>query len=208
VNVRIISATLHNLAERVNRGLFRDDLYNRLCATRITLPPLRARREDIEPLTKQILTDLGHPALFDRISGATFDWLKKRNWDKGNVRQLRHVLKLAVDLGRGTRVDIQAALEMHTGGEIAAASTDEPLSELVYNALTVRGTSYAAVTNEASRVLFARLIRETGGNLVHMCRRAELSRPFLRELLQKLGLREIPEPRGGRSARARRSGAE
>jgi DNA-binding NtrC family response regulator len=207
VNVRIVSATLHNLSDRVNKALFREDLYNRLCATQVTLPPLRARREDIEPLTKQILTDLGRPDAFDTIAPATLDWMKKRDWEKGNVRQLRQVLKLAVDLARGGRIDIEAALHMNTGGDLAVPATDETRSELLYNALTVRGTSHKAVTDEASRVLFERLVRETGGNLVHMCRRAEVSRPFLRDHLQQLGLRDIPLPHGGPSTKAKGRGA-
>jgi len=208
VNVRIVSATLHNLSERVNKALFREDLYNRLCATRITLPPLRARREDIEPLTRQILTDLGRADAVETIAHATLDWMKKRDWEKGNVRQLRQVLKLAVDLARGGRIDVETALHMNTGGDLGVPASDGTLSELVYDALTVRGTSHSAVTNEASRVLFERLVRETGGNLVHMCRRAEVSRPFLRDHLQKLGLRDIPRPHGGRSAKAKGRGKE
>ena len=199
VNVRFVSATLHNLSERVNKALFREDLYNRLCATRVTLPPLRARREDIEPLTRQILTSLGRPDAFETIAHTTLDWMQKRDWDKGNVRQLRQVLKLAVDIARGGRIDVEAALHMNTGGDLAVPATNESLAELVYDALTVRGTSHAAVTNEASRILFERLVRETGGNLVHMCRRAEVSRPFLRDHLQALGLREIPLPHGGKA---------
>jgi DNA-binding NtrC family response regulator len=195
VDVRIISATLHDLAARVNAGQFREDLYSRLTATRIGLPPLRSRREDIEPLCRRILADLGRDDAFETMSQSTLAWMQERTWSKGNVRQLRQVLKLAVDLARGGRLDVKAAYSLNGGGDAALSPATETPSEALFQALTVRGTSYASVTLEASRILFERLVRETEGNLVHMCRRAELSRPFLRELLAKLGLREIPPPR-------------
>jgi DNA-binding NtrC family response regulator len=198
VNVRVVSATLHNLAERVNKGQFREDLYNRLTATRVRLPPLRERREDIEPLTRQILRDLGRPDAVETIAQTTLTWMAERDWSKGNVRQLWQVLSLAVGLSRGGRLDIKAAYGMNSGQELTTALVDAPSSgaghDAVFNTLTSRGTSYLAVTEQASRVLFERLVRETDGNLSEMCRRAEVSRPFLREHLAKLGLRAIQEP--------------
>jgi DNA-binding NtrC family response regulator len=195
VDVRIVSATLHNLAARVNAGQFREDLYSRLAATRIALPPLRDRRDDIEPLCRHILADLGRADAFEAMSPPTLAWMQERAWSRGNVRQLRQVLKLAVDLARGGRLDVKGAYSLNGGGDGPAPPVTETPSEALFKALTARGTSYASVTLEASRVLFERLVRETEGNLVHMCRRAEVSRPFLRELLAKLGLREIPPPR-------------
>jgi DNA-binding NtrC family response regulator len=208
VNVRVLSATLHNLGERVNQRLFREDLYNRLCATQIALPPLRARREDIAPLTERILSELGRPDAFDAIPRATLDWMTQRDWDKGNVRQLRQVLKVAVGLAHGGPLDIEAALRLTPAGDAALVPADNSGSEVVYNVLTARGTSYAAFVNEASRVVFRRLVRETGGNLVEICRRAELSRPFLRDLLAKLELRTILPPRLPSAAAKRRQRAK
>jgi DNA-binding NtrC family response regulator len=205
VDVRILSATLHNLSDRVHAGQFREDLYNRLCATRIALPPLRERREDIGPLTQQILTDLGCPEAFRTISSATLAWMEKREWDKGNVRQLRHVLKFAVGQARGGSLDIEGACAMNSGGEVARFPDDKTTAEVVYDALTVHGSTYDAVINEATRVLLRRLLSDTGGNIVHMCKRAGLSRVFLRGRLEALGLRETPPPPGQSSLRHRRS---
>jgi DNA-binding NtrC family response regulator len=196
IDVRILSATLHNLSERVNAGQFREDLYNRLCATRVRIPPLRERRDDIVPLTRRILVDLGCGEAFGDIAPATLAWMHKRDWDRGNVRQLRQVLKLAVELARGGPLDIEGACAMTSGGEASLSPADETPAEIVYNALTVHGSSYDAVMTEASRVLFERLLRETGGNLVHTCTRAGVSRPFLRERLEALGLRKATRRKG------------
>ncbi|MBV9946774.1 MAG: sigma-54-dependent Fis family transcriptional regulator [Myxococcales bacterium] len=200
IDVRVVSATLHDLAGRVNAGQFREDLYSRLTATRIELPPLRERREDIEPLTNQILADLGRPDAVDGIPPATRAWMKERDWTKGNVRQLRQVLKLAVELSRGGALDVEGAYALSGGAaEAPGRGASESSGEAVFKSLTARGTSYEAVTREASRILFENLVRETGGNLSEMCRRADVSRPFLRDLLSRLGLREIePARRKGR----------
>ncbi len=196
IDVRVVSATLRDLAGRVNAGQFREDLYSRLTAARIELPPLRHRREDIEPLTKQILADLGREEVFDEIAAGTLAWLKERDWTKGNVRQLRQVLKLALELSRGGPLDIEAAYALNGGNaEVVARTTSESPTEAVFKALTARGTSHEAVTREASRILFEHLVRETDGNLSEMCRRADVSRPFLRDLLSRLGLREVEPPR-------------
>jgi DNA-binding NtrC family response regulator len=196
VNVRVVSATLHNLAERVNKGQFREDLYNRLTATRVRLPALRERREDIEPLTRQILRDLRRPDGFDTIPRATLVWMEERDWSKGNVRQLHQVLSLAVQLAHGGRLDVKAAYSLNAGGDAPSHIVTEPANptDLLFEGLTVRGTSYDAVVEQAGRILFEKLVLQTGGNLAQMCRRAEVSRPFLREHLAKLGLRRIQEP--------------
>jgi two-component system nitrogen regulation response regulator GlnG len=63
VDVRVIAATHQNLEDRVARGLFREDLFHRLNVIRMTLPPLRARREDVGDLLGHYLriaaTELG-----------------------------------------------------------------------------------------------------------------------------------------------------
>ena len=55
VDVRVIAATHQNLEERVERGIFREDLYHRLNVIRIELPPLRSRTEDIPELLEHYL---------------------------------------------------------------------------------------------------------------------------------------------------------
>jgi DNA-binding NtrC family response regulator len=202
VDVRIVSATLHDLAARVNVGLFREDLYSRLTAARIELPPLRDRREDIEPLVRRIFASLGRAEVLDELTPAHFVWLGERPWTKGNVRQLRQVIKLALDLRRNGPLDIEGAYAMNGGGDVARApaSSADRTGDDAFAVVTAKGTSHAAVTREASRILFERLVRETNGNVSEMCRRADVSRPFLRDLLSKLGLREVEAPRRKRRA--------
>ncbi len=99
---RLISATHQDLAERVAEGTFRHDLYFRLMAFKIEIPPLRQRREDIAELAAHFLALL---AARDRrclpvISNEALAELQRRDW-RGNVRELRNAMEHAMILARG-----------------------------------------------------------------------------------------------------------
>ncbi|MGE0310633.1 MAG: nitrogen regulation protein NR(I) [Lautropia sp.] len=91
-NVRVIAATHQHLEERVEQGLFREDLFHRLNVIRLRLPPLRERIEDIGLLARHFLArsaaDLGVEA--KRLSQPAIDQLARFGWP-GNVRQLENV---------------------------------------------------------------------------------------------------------------------
>jgi propionate catabolism operon transcriptional regulator len=96
VQVRIISATHCDLEQRVRDGRFRADLFYRLAVLRLTLPPLRARPEDVMPLAewslKNALATLGarpHPNLHAEMT-ACAPLLQRYGWP-GNVRELRNL---------------------------------------------------------------------------------------------------------------------
>ncbi len=100
IDVRIIAASDCNLAERVEQGKFRQDLYYRLRVIEITLPPLRARTEDIPLLVEHFVKRL------ERERGRTFSVspqalsaLVSYAWP-GNVRELENALEAAVALSR------------------------------------------------------------------------------------------------------------
>ncbi len=191
VDVRIISATVHDLAARVNAGLFREDLHARLTATRVELPPLRERKEDIEPLVKRILSELGHEDLFESISPETLAWLVNRPWT-GNVRQLRRVVMNGVELARHGVIDIEMGYSLGPAesAHVAAKADSNP----AFVAITAQGTSHEAVVEQASRILLGALHRESNGNVSEIARRAGISRDYARELLQKYGLRDVAAP--------------
>lgn len=89
VKFRLVCATNANLAESVDKGLFRSDLFYRLDVLRIIIPPLRERKEDIPVLANYFLKS------FDKkISSSCFENLKDHPWP-GNVRQLFQCLKRA-----------------------------------------------------------------------------------------------------------------
>ncbi len=102
VNVRFIAATNRNLKEEVNAGKFREDLYYRLNVFAIELPPLRDRKNDIEPLAyyyvSQFAAKTGKPV--KGISRDAVQLLLQHRW-KGNIRELKNIIERAVILEDG-----------------------------------------------------------------------------------------------------------
>ncbi len=98
VDVRVISATNRDLADLVEKNVFRDDLYYRLSVVPITLPTLVARREDIPLLTAHFIEKVSrrHSIQPPRIEPDAMESLVRYHWP-GNVRQLENVVeRLAV----------------------------------------------------------------------------------------------------------------
>jgi len=122
-DVRVITATHHNLLDQVKQGLFRDDLYHRLSVMRVELPPLRARTEDIPDLLNHYLNlaarDLGIDA--KTLSQDAREKLVAYEWP-GNVRELVNLCMRLSVLTQGTEIrveDLPAEL-----GESTAAPKD------------------------------------------------------------------------------------
>ncbi|MGH9341479.1 MAG: sigma-54-dependent transcriptional regulator [Acidobacteriota bacterium] len=102
VDVRLIAATNCDLEEEIEAGRFRRDLYYRINVIKITLPPLRERRADIEVLAGAFLDEFAS-RLGKSVRGFepdTLEILQGYDWP-GNVRELRNVIERAVLLERG-----------------------------------------------------------------------------------------------------------
>ena len=99
VDVRLVAATHRNLAEMVNKGDFRDDLYYRLNVFPIQLPPLRARLEDIPELVKHFVEVFSHRVgrQIDHIPAQTISAFRAYHWP-GNIRELQNLIERAVIL--------------------------------------------------------------------------------------------------------------
>jgi NtrC-family two-component system response regulator AlgB len=102
VDVRVIAATNRDLLAAVSAGAFREDLYYRLNAVKLKLPPLRERLEDIPLLVQHFLTKFGSTSEFAPNVLAA---LQAYPW-KGNVRELENVMERAVILARGETLQL------------------------------------------------------------------------------------------------------
>lgn len=102
MEARIIAATNKNLVKLVNDGKFREDLYYRLNVVSVNLPPLRDRRDDIQPLVYHFLNKINkelHKSV-SKIPDDVINILEKHEWI-GNVRELENALMQGVVLSKG-----------------------------------------------------------------------------------------------------------
>ena len=133
VDVRILAASNRPLAELVERGQFRADLYHRLNGVTITLPPLRQRLDDMPQLVEHILERLRVQCnrKLEGLSAGFFAKLLEHNWP-GNVRELEHVLTESAILEDGqclegmhfTPVSQRAQASLCTDEEASRAPRD------------------------------------------------------------------------------------
>ncbi len=119
VDVRILAATSKNLVEEIEKGRFREDLYDRLNVVNIALPPLRARREDIPDLAEHFLrlACVENDLKPKRLTSRAVDFLVQLTW-KGNVREIRNLMeRLAILVANDevTHRDVMEALQMASG---------------------------------------------------------------------------------------------
>jgi DNA-binding NtrC family response regulator len=108
INARVVAATNRDLRAAVDAGTFREDLYFRLGAFVITVPPLRERREDIPPLVHHFLVRAASRMKKDvaSVSAEAMTALMNYDWP-GNVRELEHAVERAVILANGPSIRVR-----------------------------------------------------------------------------------------------------
>jgi DNA-binding NtrC family response regulator len=136
VDVRIVAATNRDLQAEVAAGRFRQDLYFRLAAAVVLVPPLRERLEDIPLLVTRLLEDLGHPEV--RLSDEAIRALKSREWP-GNVRELKNTLACALAFLDST------LLEPRHLASLRNEEPEAPLSRVSFGGQTLECIERAAI---------------------------------------------------------------
>ena len=131
VDVRIISATNRKLLDRVKSGHFREDLFYRLHVLPLTIPPLRARREDIPHLLRHFLARFGAEenrtiSGISGISGEAMAHLSQLEWP-GNIRQLENAVYRAVVMSDGDQLGLADFPLIAAQSTIAPDPDSEPL---------------------------------------------------------------------------------
>ncbi|MBI2423846.1 MAG: sigma 54-interacting transcriptional regulator [Candidatus Hydrogenedentes bacterium] len=127
VNVRVLSATNKFVAEEVARGTFRRDLYHRLNAFEIHMPPLRERIADIPILAEHFLRRAmeNHHVSLEGFEPEAMQTLEQREW-LGNVRELKNVIERAVVVARYDRIRLE---DLHAGASGTVRGDDFPTLE-------------------------------------------------------------------------------
>src|ERR1700748_2298238 len=128
VDVRIISATNRKLLERVKNGHFREDLFYRLHVLPLTIPPLRARREDIPHLLRHFLARFGaeENRNITGISGEAMAHLAQLDWP-GNIRQLANAVYRAVVMSEADQLGLSDFPAVPSHATVAPQAPSEPL---------------------------------------------------------------------------------
>ena len=178
VDARFIAATNANLEQAMKQGMFRQDLYYRLNVVSLCLPPLRARREDIDDLANHFVAkycaELKRPPA--AISPAAMTLLRGYDWP-GNIRELENAIERAVVLSSATEIEPRdlpiAQTSMEEDSEGAADS------------------SYRLAVLNFKRELLRSALLKADGNQTRTAEALGLQRTYLSRLLRELGLREI-----------------
>lgn len=142
VDIRIIAATNKNLQTEVDARRFREDLYFRLKAVTLHIPPLRKRKQDIDELIDFFIAQFSQGKGIE-ITNDARDFLRNYAWP-GNIRELRNTLETAIALNRSEVLDIQLfekLLKIDTTPEnkLLPATVSQPANEFekefIYRAL-------------------------------------------------------------------------
>jgi DNA-binding NtrC family response regulator len=160
VDVRIVAATNVDLAERVRRGTFREDLYYRLNVVPVRMPSLRARAGDIPALVQhfagKICREEGLSA--KSVPASVLQVLVNRRWP-GNVRQLENAVEMAVVLS-GNRQVLEVA-------DFPAPDSTERLQEEGFAgpvAVPDHGMDFQHTVDQFERSILSQALRKTNGN--------------------------------------------
>jgi transcriptional regulator with GAF, ATPase, and Fis domain len=181
VDVRVVCATNRDLEGLVRTGRFRQDLFFRLNVVALRLPPLRERREDLEPLARYFL-DRDARELRRPISGfapAALARLRSYDWP-GNVRELRNAVRYAALLAAGPLVG-EVDLPEYLRGTSASALPAEPprtARELARAKRLAREAVERAFLVEAFRNAAGSVSRAAAQTGVHRTRLAQLARRY------------------------------
>ncbi len=186
VDVRIIAATNRDLAAEVRAGRFREDLFFRVSAFRIDVPPLRQRRAEIPLLASLFARRIARasarptPGLGPEVLAA----LEGYSWP-GNVRELRHVVEAACVLAAPGDVGLENLPEAVRSGAGAGAG-QSPSEEARAAPEPLR-----AQAGQAERAALLAALETTGGNQTRAAAQLGISRRTLIYKMRKHGIRSV-----------------
>jgi DNA-binding NtrC family response regulator len=189
LDVRILAATNSPLDAAIREGRFREDLFYRLNVFPIPLPPLRDRKDDLQPLTTSLLNDLNlkHGTKVTDVSREVLDRFRAYNWP-GNVRELRNTLERAVILAAEGTVQ-SAHLAGSFGGSTASASASPgsaPASPSEGIALRI---PVGSTIEQAERALIELTLEHTKHNKTRAAEVLGISQKTLFNKLKEYGAR-------------------
>jgi len=178
-NIRILTATNTSLLKLAEAGIFRIDLYYRLCVFSIHLPPLRERVEDIPMLAEHFLKKhLPADRQLMVLSEQAQEELLQREW-RGNVRELENAIIRGIHLCMGTTINPSDLRLPSRASDPATAAHVDPAKLRDFRSMK------RSVIEHFERDYLARLMSEHNGNISAAARTARKERRDLGRLLKK-----------------------
>lgn len=167
VDVRVVASTNRSLQSLVDEGEFRADLFYRLNAAQLHIPPLRERVEDIVPLLEHFLAGASAGGPAKRFSDKAVRALERYIWP-GNVRELRNMVKVCAAVVPGSIIEL----------EDLPATVRAPS----------RPTGGSVRITDAERELIVRALEESGGNRIIASQSLGISRRTLYNKMKTYGI--------------------
>lgn len=199
VDIRVMSATNKDLAERVRRGEFREDLYYRLHVFPIVIPPLRERKEDIplmiDYFCKRFAAEEEKPITY--VTDRARQVLINYQWP-GNIRELKNVIFRAVVLSDNDHLDVadfphivhQLEVSQHrqTAQQIATYTRSSDTEEAAIS--TVDASGHFMTLGKMEEEVIRSAMKFYNGRISEVARRLGIGRSTLYRKLTEMGLHE------------------
>ncbi len=171
VDVRVIAATNRDLEQQIEDHKFRQDLYFRLNAAVVHVPPLRERLEDMAILVRSMLDDVGKPLA---VADSALETLRAHDWP-GNVRELRNVVTTAAALADGPILEARHFASLAQRGKRKDPTLDRlPLAGRTLDAL--------------ERAAIKQTLGQLGGNKTQAAQALGIAASTLYEKIKKFGI--------------------
>jgi DNA-binding NtrC family response regulator len=182
VDIRVVAATNRPLAQSVNRGTFREDLYYRLAVVELVLPPLRVRQGDLPTLARHF---------WERFAGESMAFpndlvtaMHGRSWP-GNVRELRNFVERSVTLGWAQGRAESGREKPSPVGLDTIVPTHLPLSD-----------ARKAWVDQFETLYVSAMLRKTGGNVSRAAELASVTRRSFQRAMARVGIRSSDDGSG------------
>lgn len=196
VDTRVIAASNCDLAELVEKGLFREDLFYRLNVVTIYVPPLRHRREDIPELVGHFLRiyNCENNRHVPHVERRAMELLAAYDWP-GNVRELQNYIERAVVLAPGDELTCDLLPDVVLGrrrpqlGRRQSSDFDTLVEEVVAKGLAAAGPQasnlYARIVSRVEKELIAQVMAECDNVQVKAAARLGINRNTLHKKLEE-----------------------
>ncbi|MFM2420482.1 MAG: hypothetical protein RL385_5205 [Pseudomonadota bacterium] len=177
IDTRVIAATNRNLLAEVERGTFRQDLYYRIAAARMLVPPLRERLDDIPLLVEHFLRLEAPNVPLRSIPGHVWEMFAAHRWP-GNVRELRNAVQ---------RLVVAPELSLHASDVPGASASDGPARSDGGSGIEPLRIARRTSADAFERDYLKNVLARSEGNVTRAAAISEVSRQMIQKLMRKHG---------------------